>query len=127
MVGLLPAEHPGGRAERVGHATPHHPRGPVPVRLGVPAEDRLPGHHHPAAPARPDRTGVVPDRADQLGDHLWTTEYYQLAVQRLRAQGRAIPDELLARISPAHSENVNFFGVITVDVEAELAKLSPAG
>ena len=55
----------------------------------------------------------------------WTTEYYQLAVQQLRGQGRAIPDELLAHISPAHSENVNFFGVITVDVEAELAKLSP--
>jgi hypothetical protein len=39
----------------------------------------------------------------------------------------AIPDELLAHISPAHSENINFFGVITVDVEAELAKLGPAG
>ena len=51
---------------------------------------------------------------------------YQLAVQQLRGQGRAIPDELLAHISPAHSENVNFFGVITVDVEAELAKLGPA-
>ncbi|MGH3237905.1 MAG: Tn3 family transposase, partial [Streptosporangiaceae bacterium] len=57
----------------------------------------------------------------------WTTEYYQLAVQQLRGEGRAIPDELLAHISPAHSENVNFFGVITVDVEAEFAKLSPAG
>ena len=38
-----------------------------------------------------------------------------------------MPDEILAHISPAHSENVNFFGVITVDVEAELAKLDPAG
>jgi hypothetical protein len=37
-------------------------------------------------------------------------------VQQLRAQGRAIPDELLIHISPVHSENVNFFGVITVDV-----------
>ena len=46
-------------------------------------------------------------------------------MQQLRGQGRAIPDELLAHISPAHSENVNFFGVITVDVEAELAKLEP--
>ena len=57
----------------------------------------------------------------------WTTEYYQLAVQQLRGQGRDVPDEILAHISPAHSENVNFFGVITVDVEAELAKLDPAG
>jgi len=56
----------------------------------------------------------------------WTTEYYQIAVQDLRAKGRAVPDEILAHISPAHSENINF-GVITVDVEAELAKLDPAG
>jgi hypothetical protein len=45
-----------------------------------------------------------------------------MAVGRLRADGRDIPDELLAHISPAHSENVNFFGTINVDVEAELAK-----
>ncbi|MGH3933364.1 MAG: Tn3 family transposase [Pseudonocardiaceae bacterium] len=57
----------------------------------------------------------------------WTTEYYQLAVQQLRAAGRDVPDEILAHISPAHSENINFFGVITVDVEAELAKLDAAG
>ena len=57
----------------------------------------------------------------------WTTEYYQIAVQDLRAKGRAVPGELLAHISPARSENVNFFGAITVDVEAELAKLGPAG
>ncbi|HET6193345.1 MAG TPA: hypothetical protein VFE59_40800 [Trebonia sp.] len=38
-----------------------------------------------------------------------------------------MPGELLAHISPASSENVNFFGVITVDVEAELTKLVPAG
>jgi hypothetical protein len=38
-----------------------------------------------------------------------------------------VPDEILAHISPAHSENINFFGVITVDIEAELAKLNPAG
>jgi hypothetical protein len=53
----------------------------------------------------------------------WTTEYHQVAVEQLRADGRQIPDEVLAHISPAHSENVNFFGVISVDIEAELAKL----
>jgi TnpA family transposase len=57
----------------------------------------------------------------------WTTEYYQLAVQNLRAKGRDVPDDILAHISPAHSENINFFGVITVDVEAGLAELDPAG
>ena len=56
----------------------------------------------------------------------WVTEYYQLAVQELRAMGRDVPDEILARISPAHGENINFFGVITVDVEAEFAKLDQA-
>lgn len=57
----------------------------------------------------------------------WPTEYYQLAVQHLRTAGRHTPDEVLAHVSPAHSANVNFFGVITVDVEAELAKLDVSG
>jgi hypothetical protein len=35
-----------------------------------------------------------------------------------------VPDELLAHISPVHSGNINFFGVINVDIEAGLAKLS---
>ncbi|MET8335918.1 Tn3 family transposase [Streptosporangium canum] len=57
----------------------------------------------------------------------WTTEYYSLAVRQLRATGRDVPDELLAHLSPAHSENINFFGVINVDVEAESAKLDGGG
>lgn len=57
----------------------------------------------------------------------WTTEYYGLAVEEMRAQGRSVDDEVLAHISPAHSENVNFFGSIAVDVERELAKLDPSG
>jgi hypothetical protein len=35
--------------------------------------------------------------------------------------------QVLAHISPAHSEDINFFGVISVDVEAELAKLDEYG
>ncbi|WP_433653999.1 hypothetical protein ACQPW1_25380 [Nocardia sp. CA-128927] len=34
---------------------------------------------------------------------------------------------MLAHISPAHSENINFFGVIEIDIDAELAALGPAG
>jgi hypothetical protein len=50
------------------------------------------------------------------------------AIARLvAADDDTVPDEILAHISPAHSENINFFGVITVDIEAELAKLNPAG
>lgn len=45
----------------------------------------------------------------------------------MRAEGRAVDDELLAHISPAHSEDVNFFGTINVEVDTELAKLDPAG
>ena len=48
-------------------------------------------------------------------------------MRQRRGQGRDAPDEILAHISPAHSENINYFGIITVDVEAELAKLNPAG
>jgi hypothetical protein len=53
----------------------------------------------------------------------WTTEYYGMAIAELRAQGRDVPDELLGFIAPGHRENINFFGFINVDVEAELAKL----
>jgi TnpA family transposase len=54
---------------------------------------------------------------------VWTTEYFGLAVQQLRADGKTVDDELLAHISPGRSENINFFGAIPVEVEAELAKL----
>ncbi|WP_224386186.1 Tn3 family transposase [Pseudonocardia sp. ICBG1293] len=57
----------------------------------------------------------------------WTTEYYGLAVEQMRAAGRRIDDEVLAHISPAHSENINFFGAIEVDIDGELAQLSPTG
>jgi hypothetical protein len=47
----------------------------------------------------------------------WTTEYYGLAVEQMRAAGRRIDDEVLAHISPAHSENI----------DGELAQLGPTG
>ncbi|WSY18711.1 Tn3 family transposase (plasmid) [Embleya sp. NBC_00896] len=57
----------------------------------------------------------------------WTTEYYGLAVESMRRSGRRVDDEVLAHISPAHSENINFFGAIEVDIEGELAQLGPTG
>ncbi len=57
----------------------------------------------------------------------WTTEYYGLAVEQMRRAGRRIDDEVLAHISPAHGENINFFGAIEVDIDAELAALGPTG
>lgn len=38
----------------------------------------------------------------------WTTGYCGLAVESMRAAGRRIDDEVLAHVSPAHSENINF-------------------
>jgi hypothetical protein len=38
-----------------------------------------------------------------------------------------VPDEILAHISPGHSQNINFFGAINVDIQAELAKPDPTG
>ncbi|WP_228800085.1 transposase, partial [Nocardia farcinica] len=60
-------------------------------------------------------------------DTAWTTEYYGLATEQMRRAGRRIDDEVLTHISPAHSENINFFGAIEVDIDAELAQLGPTG
>ncbi|MFE3262267.1 Tn3 family transposase [Nocardia sp. NPDC059229] len=57
----------------------------------------------------------------------WTTEYYGRAVDQMHRQGRRIDADVLAHISPAHSENINFFGAIEVDIDAELAALGPTG
>lgn len=51
----------------------------------------------------------------------WTTECCGLAVVSMRAAGRRIDDEVLAHIPPARSENINFFGAIEVDIDAELS------
>lgn len=45
----------------------------------------------------------------------------------MRREGRRIDDEVLAHISPAHSENINFFGAIEIDIDAGLAQLGPTG
>jgi hypothetical protein len=48
-----------------------------------------------------------------------------VAVSNLRRSGRRIDDEVLTHISPAHSEDIDFFGAIEVDIDAELAALGP--
>ncbi|MGR6998722.1 Tn3 family transposase [Yinghuangia aomiensis] len=49
------------------------------------------------------------------------------AVAQLRRAGRVINDEVLAHVSPARSESVNFFGTIAVDYDRELAQLDGTG
>lgn len=44
-----------------------------------------------------------------------------------RVAAMYVDEEVLAHISPAHSENINFFGAIEVDIESELAQLGPTG
>ena len=53
----------------------------------------------------------------------WTTEYLGLAVAELTAGGRQIDDALLAHISPAHNENIAFYGTFSIEVDRELAQL----
>lgn len=53
----------------------------------------------------------------------WTTEYMALAVEELRAGGREIDDAVLAHVSPAHNENIGFYGTFSIEVDRELAQL----
>ena len=63
----------------------------------------------------------MPHAGDELGGR-WTIKYYGLAIESMRRAGRHVEDDVLA-----HSENINFFGVIEVDVDGELAQLGPTG
>jgi hypothetical protein len=45
----------------------------------------------------------------------------------MRSSGRRIDNEILVHISPAHGENINFFGAIEVDIEGQRAQLGPTG
>ncbi len=57
----------------------------------------------------------------------WMTEYLGLAVNAQRALGNNIPDEILAHVSPARSEPVQFFGSIPIEIDKELARLDSTG
>ncbi|WP_433445110.1 hypothetical protein [Nonomuraea sp. CA-141351] len=45
----------------------------------------------------------------------------------LRSQGREVSDEILSHISPGHSDNINFFGVINVDRRSWASSTPAAG
>ncbi|GAA3034121.1 hypothetical protein GCM10020000_09250 [Streptomyces olivoverticillatus] len=110
----------GAEAQPAGGAHRRVPALPAP---GPPL--RPPGQDPRTVPGRTDRTGMVPDRADQLSGDL---DHGVLRPgHRADARRRPVDDEVLAHISPAHSENVNYHGTIDVEVDTELAKLDPAG
>jgi len=56
----------------------------------------------------------------------WTTEYLGLAADQLQADSRQIDNQVLALISPAHNENIDFYGTFSFEVDQELAQL-PGG
>lgn len=70
---------------------------------------------------------MVPDRADQRRRCLDDRVLTPAPVLELRSQGQSVRDEVLSYIPPGPSDNVNFFGVINVGVEAELGKLDGGG
>lgn len=69
----------------------------------------------------------VPITEHATDTHGVTLVNFGLVVASLRRSGRRIDDQVLAHVSPAHSENVNFFGAIEVDIGGELAQLGPTG
>ncbi|MFV0306681.1 MAG: Tn3 family transposase [Desertimonas sp.] len=57
----------------------------------------------------------------------WTTEYYARAVAHLEAHGRTIDIDHLAHIWPTRHANLNVYGIQTIDIDQELARLDPDG
>jgi hypothetical protein len=57
----------------------------------------------------------------------WTTEYYGLAVESMRRAGRRIDDEVLAHISPAHSEKSTSSAPSTWTSRASSPSSAPPG
>ncbi len=93
----------------------------IPVALHARSELRAPTRRPTGSGAR--RAGLESPRA--VGSKVASRR--GLAVEQVRREGRRIDDDVLAHISPAHSENINFFGAIEVDIDAELAQLGPTG
>jgi len=85
--------------EGVRAAPAHHLRRPVPLRRAL-----LPGR----SPASSTRAS-----GDVNAVMAWTAEYLGLAVAELRSGGRRIDDEVLAHVSPAHNENIGFYGTFS--------------
>lgn len=55
------------------------------------------------------------------------TEYLGLAVDARRALGVQVDDEVMAHMSPARSEPVQFFGSMPIEIDKDLAELDHAG
>ncbi len=77
-----------------------------------------------------DRTRRLHEDEPALHDERRDRLDHRVLRARCRADaraGRRGDEDVLAHISPAHSANINFFGAIEVDIEAELAALGPTG
>ncbi|MEU7768712.1 Tn3 family transposase [Nocardia sp. NPDC049190] len=57
----------------------------------------------------------------------WTTSITGSPSSRCAGPDGASTTKSSHTFSPAHSENINFFGAVEVDIDAELAQLGPTG
>ncbi len=53
---------------------------------------------------------------------LWNSRYISAVLDRLRADGEAIPEELVARLSPLGHEHINMLGRYTFALAEPLAR-----
>ncbi|MGB8384881.1 MAG: Tn3 family transposase [Dermatophilaceae bacterium] len=53
---------------------------------------------------------------------LWMTTYLGDALDALRADDVEVNDEMAAHLTPARHDHINFYGVYSFDVEAELRR-----
>lgn len=92
------------------------------------ASSGRPVHLRAASPARRNCDGGDAATASLLVGKLSASgQQNALAAESMRATGRHVDEDVLAHISPAHSENINFFGAIEVHIDGELAQLGPTG
>jgi len=53
---------------------------------------------------------------------LWTTTYLSDALDSLRREGSEITDDLVAHLTPAQHDHINFYGTYSFDIDAELRR-----
>ena len=53
---------------------------------------------------------------------LWTTTYLSDALDSLRREGSEITDDLVAHLTPAQHDHINFYGTYSFDIDVELRR-----
>jgi len=53
---------------------------------------------------------------------LWTTTYLADVLDALRSEGFPVTDEAAAHLTPAQHDHINFYGIYSFDIDAELSR-----